>query len=432
MFCSSFLYGLGAGWNGPGFNLLTSSNSTFHLSLNDVTWITSLPTAFSTFLTIIFFIFMNNYSRKKLIIYNIFLYFVSWILCLISNKSAILLISKIICDCGNAIYDIIACIYIGEISSPHNRGIFGALLIIFFSFGNEIEELLGIFNNYSLLSAFPLIVSIIGLCSLFFMVESPYYLSLKNKTEETMTVLSFLYSEKEAENRFREILEYCEENNENINFFQYLIAPQNLKLCTAIVITNAVVYFSSFDVLLSYGALIVRPLKINSTVFMNFFGIQICIFILISLITVKILGRRVLMFYGFLALTLIQFCIGLLLALEEGNNYKLLYIPQIFFSLISLFLFSYMLSVYPTIHVLRTEIFPSKLKDRATCILVIFKKISEFVVTSSFFPLSTIIGMSSNFFIYSVVSAVGAYFVYKFLKETRDKTLAEIKNDYKT
>ncbi len=376
----------------------------------------------------IFFTFVDNCSRKFLIFLTLVLNVICWTLNLIATDIRILYLSSSICGIAYGIYDINTYNYLGEVCSPSLRGVFGALTIVCYIFATELSFVLATFNSPFLLSVVPLIISLLASMTWFMTSESPYYLAMKGKTEDSYKVLTYL-NDKEVKQQHEEIVKFCQEEN-SIDFSSYLKNPENLKLCITVIIINMMVYVSSFAIFIGYGPTLLSPFNLDLQQLKYIILAAISIFTLLSVAMVKIFSPRSLIWMGFTMLTVVQLCLGILFSIAESYDYQVPYLGQAIITCGIFYFWVYLLTVYPAVHVLRSEIFPPKFKERGSCVLVILKTFAEFGVGAIFYPLILMVGTEVNFYIYSLAAAVGGLCARRWLKETQGKTLVEIWKEY--
>lgn len=96
---------------------------------------------------------------------------------------------------------------------------------------------------------------------------------------------------------------------------------------------------------------------------------------------------------------------------------------------ILLYVAAFAISLGPVMWTLISEVFPSKIKGIAISVVGFFNSLISFSVTQIFpWELSNL-GPTLTFAIYAVLSFCAIVFVYKFVIETKGKTLEEIEND---
>lgn len=90
----------------------------------------------------------------------------------------------------------------------------------------------------------------------------------------------------------------------------------------------------------------------------------------------------------------------------------------------------YAMSLAPVVWVLIAEIFPNRIRGAAVSVAVSALWIACFVLTFTFPALNRTLGASGTFWLYAGICAAGLAFVYKYVPETKGKTLERIEKDF--
>jgi SP family xylose:H+ symportor-like MFS transporter len=91
---------------------------------------------------------------------------------------------------------------------------------------------------------------------------------------------------------------------------------------------------------------------------------------------------------------------------------------------------SFMMSWGPICWVLVSEIFPNKIRGQAVAIAVAAQWLANYLVSSTFPPLLKFNG-ALPYAIYGVMAILAVIFVWKFVPETKGKTLEEMEKLWK-
>ena len=87
------------------------------------------------------------------------------------------------------------------------------------------------------------------------------------------------------------------------------------------------------------------------------------------------------------------------------------------------------MSLAPVVWVVLSEIFPQKVRGTAMALSTLFLWIACFVLTYTFPILNDWLQAAGTFWLYGIICLLGAVFIYRFLPETKGKTLEEIENE---
>ena len=92
---------------------------------------------------------------------------------------------------------------------------------------------------------------------------------------------------------------------------------------------------------------------------------------------------------------------------------------------------SFMFSWGPICWVLIAEVFPNTIRGAAVAIAVAFQWIFNWIVSTSFVPLSNSMGYWFTYGLYGVICVLAAVFVWKLVPETKGKTLEDMSRLWK-
>jgi sugar porter (SP) family MFS transporter len=154
--------------------------------------------------------------------------------------------------------------------------------------------------------------------------------------------------------------------------------------------------------------------QLLQTVFIG--GVNL-VFTILAMLLVDKLGRKPLMLIGAGGLTILYVIVTQMLGAHSVN--------------VSWFLLAsigvYAMSLAPVTWVLISEIFPNRVRGEATSIAVLSLWAAYFVLVFTF-PVLFEKLHDKSFYIYSVICAIGFFFIIWKVKETKGKTLEELEN----
>ena len=150
-------------------------------------------------------------------------------------------------------------------------------------------------------------------------------------------------------------------------------------------------------------------------------GVTNVVFTFVAIRTVDRWGRRRLMLFGSVGLMAIYLVLGGCYYIQAGGWAMLL--------LVVLAIACYAMSLAPVVWVVLSEIFPQKVRGTAMALSTLFLWIACFVLTYTFPILNDWLQAAGTFWLYGIICLLGAVFIYRFLPETKGKTLEEIENE---
>ncbi|EYU26153.1 hypothetical protein ABFS82_08G106800 [Erythranthe guttata] len=349
----------------------------------------------------------------------------------------VLMIGRILAGIGIGFGVMIAPVYIAEISPTVSRGSLTSFPEIFINLG----ILLGYVSNYvfsglpshtswRIMLAVGILPSVFIGFALCVIPESPRWLVMKNRAEEAREVLLKTNdNEVEVEERLAEILLAAGLNNtEGKAVWRELLSPSpelSRMLITGIGIQcfqqitgiDATVYYSP-EIFKSAG-ITDKSKLLGATVAV---GVTKTAFILIAILLIDRVGRKPLLYVSTIGMTVCLFSLGATLSfLGDGSVGIGLAILSVcgnvaFFSV----------GIGPVCWVLTSEIFPLRVRAQASALGAVGNRVCSGFVAMSFLSVARAITVGGAFFIFSAISALSVGFVYRYVPETKGKSLEQI------
>lgn len=340
-------------------------------------------------------------------------------------------IYRIIGGVGVGLASAICPMYIAEISPANIRGtlvscnqfaiIFGMLVVYFVNYlirNNLANTPEGIqaamveigWRRMFLSEAFP--------AGLFFLLvflvpETPRYLVMKGKADKALGILTRINGAEEGARVLAEIKSNIVEKKERLLSYGIgvIIVGVLLSFFQQAIGINVVLYYAPriFESLGASG-----DASMMQTVVM---GIVNIIFTLVAIFTVDKFGRKPLLIIGSTGM------MTGMIALAIFSFTDMIGIGALIFIII--YTASFMMSWGPICWVLISEIFPNTIRSQAVAIAVAMQWVSNFLVSSTFPSLSAW-SVGGTYLIYAIMALLSIVFVWKFVPETKGKTLEEM------
>lgn len=150
-------------------------------------------------------------------------------------------------------------------------------------------------------------------------------------------------------------------------------------------------------------------------------GIVNLVFTLLAMWLVDKAGRRPLMLFGSLGLSITYIILAFLLY----NSFSASWIS--IFVLIAIAV--YAISLAPVTWVLIAELFPNRVRGRATSVAVVSLWAAYFILVFTFPVLSQKLGTYGPFFLYAAICLAGYLYIRKKVRETKGKTLEQLEDN---
>lgn len=257
--------------------------------------------------------------------------------------------------------------------------------------------------------AFP--AALFGLL-LFFVPKTPRYLVLIQQEDKAFTILEKVNGTGKAKEILEEIKATAREKTEKL--FSYgvtvIVIGILLSVFQQAIGINAVLYYAP-RIFESAGA---EGGGMMQTVIMGVVNIA---FTCIAIFTVDRFGRKPLLIIGSIGMAVGAFAV----ALCDHMGIKGI-VPV--FSVIVYAAF-FMMSWGPICWVLISEIFPNTIRGKAVAIAVAFQWIFNYIVSSTFPALYDFSPMFA-YSLYGIICVVAAIFVWRWVPETKGKTLEDM------
>lgn len=158
-------------------------------------------------------------------------------------------------------------------------------------------------------------------------------------------------------------------------------------------------------------------------------GVIAVIGAIIALQMMDRIDRRKTFIIGFTLTTISHLLIGIAsLTLPEGSAVR----PWIILALVVIFVGSMQTFLNVALWVYLSEIFPLHMRGIGMGISVFALWIMNGIVALFFLPLVDGVGISSTFFVFAVVGALALFFVWKWVPETRGRTLEALEEEVTT
>lgn len=248
--------------------------------------------------------------------------------------------------------------------------------------------------------------------------ETPRLLVLKGNDKKAFSILERINGTSEAEVILSEIKATVNEKREKL--FSYgaavIIIGILLSFFQQAIGINVVLYYAP-RIFRSMGA--TGDVSMIQTVVM---GIVNIIFTVVAIFTVDKVGRRPLLIVGSVGMMIGMAALSILSFTNAIGVAALVFII--------IYTASFMMSWGPICWVLISEIFPNTIRSQAVAIAVAAQWISNFAVSATFPSLSGW-SVGATYAIYALMSLLSAVFVWKWVPETKGKSLEEMSRLWK-
>lgn len=343
------------------------------------------------------------------------------------------IIYRIIGGIGVGLASMLSPMYIAEISPAAKRGnlvswnqfaiIFGMLVVYFVNWtiskqGNETW-----LHEYGWRWMFfsETIPGVLFLILLFFVPESPRWLVMQQQESKAFAILSKINGKHIAEQVLTEIKETVSGVGSS-KLFSYgimiVVIGILLSVFQQFVGINVVLYYAP-EIFKNMGS--TTDVSLLQTIIVGAINLT---FTVLAIFTVDRYGRRPLMIIGALGMAVSMIALGFTFYIQNIG------IAALLFMLI--YVASFAISWGPVTWVLLSEIFPNRIRGRAMAVAVAAQWISNYLVSWTFpmmdksSSLNNVFHHGFAYWIYGCMGLLAAWFMWKYVPETKGKSLEEM------
>ncbi|WP_303206906.1 D-xylose transporter XylE [Bacteroides oleiciplenus] len=252
---------------------------------------------------------------------------------------------------------------------------------------------------------------------LFFVPKTPRYLVLVHQDEKAYSILEKVNGASKAKEILAEIKATSKEKTEKL--FSYGLAVIVIGILLSVfqqaIGINAVLYYAP-RIFENAGA---EGGGMMQTVIM---GIVNIVFTLVAIFTVDRFGRKPLLIVGSIGMAIGAFAV----AMCDSMGIKGI-VPVVSVIVYAAF---FMMSWGPICWVLISEIFPNTIRGKAVAIAVAFQWIFNYIISSTFPALYDFSPMFA-YSLYGIICVAAAIFVWRWVPETKGKTLEDMSKLWK-
>jgi sugar porter (SP) family MFS transporter len=372
----------------------------------------------------------NRYGRKKALILTAFVFLASSLGCALANHYAIFITYRIIAGVAVGAASMLAPIYIAEISPAKHRGKLVSLNLFAIFLGqssafysNYFLREVGGDNNWRWMVAVMAVPSFLLFVFLFFVPESPRWLVERQQNALALNTLTRINGEAAARLELKEIENSV--TNETRGKIAELFHKGMFRLLIIGILLAVFQQITGINVVMYYAPAIFKSAGFGneSALFQTaLMGMVNLTFAVVSMFFVDKMGRKPLMLIGSIGMSVAMSLLALTFITGHAKGYFVLFC-------IMGYLAAFGFSLGPVVWVLIAEIFPNRLRSYAVAIATFTLWGANFLVSLSFpFLLGRLKGYS--FVIYGSMCLLCLLFVWKYLEETKGKSLEQIERDF--
>lgn len=365
-----------------------------------------------------------------------------WVTANLRTSYQFLIIVRIIGGIGVGITSVVAPIYISELSLPENRGRMVSLYQLSITLGillafmvdwlvlNNAGERAGVVSNETTgfwqwlfvdelwrgMFGTEIPIALLFLVLLFMVPETPRWLISKERYEDAEAIMAKLNGSVFAKAQMAEIKKVIKVESGGI---KELLRPFLRVPLLIGVLLPMFSHLSGIAAIMYFAPNIINEsVERVESAFLGavLVGVVNSAFTFVAIYNIEKFGRRKLLLIGVLGAFISLLGVGVFFAM--GSQYVI--VPLL------LYVASFAFSFGPIVWVIISEIFPTRIRGLAVSIGTFSLMVTGFIITWTNPILIEAIEVSGTFFLYAAMTLPAIWFIWKFVPETKGKTLEEI------
>ncbi|MDD9270774.1 sugar porter family MFS transporter [Paenibacillus sp. GCM10023248] len=375
----------------------------------------------------------DKFGRKKVLLLAALLFIIGSVGSAIPDTFTGYIISRMIGGLGIGITSTLCPLYNAEIAPAKYRGrlvalnqfatVTGIFLVYFVNmwiagYGDDAWD---VSTGWRWMFGFGVLPGLLFFILLFFVPESPRWLIKQGRAAESLPILLRIHGEQLAR---QEVLEIKESFQQESGSVRQLFSPA-LKLALIVGVGLAILQqVTGINAIMYYAPEIFKQTGAGtnaSLVQTILVGLINFLFTILAIWLIDKVGRKPLLLWGTAFMTASLFIIGM--EFHSGQPSGPLVLAAIL-----LYVAAFAISLGPVVWVLLSEIFPNRIRGKATAIASMALWTADYVVSQTFPPMLGSAGPAVTFWIFGFMSLFTFLFTWRIVPETRGKSLEEIES----
>ena len=363
-------------------------------------------------------------GRKKVLILCAVLFTVSAILSALPRSFTELVIARFIGGMGVGMASVVSPMYIAEISPAKIRGRLVAL--------NQLAIVVGILlsylsnwllvdtgiNNWRYMLVAEILPAITFLVGLFFIPESPRWLTKEGLEKEALDVLNVVAGAANSDHELQEVKKSLAEKSTSL---KELLHPSLRRVLIVGILFSLFAHITGIDTIIYYGPIIFLEsgFKTDSALLASvMIGITNLIFTFVGMAMVDKAGRKFLLLVGLAGMGISMMLVGFCMQSDIiSAKWTLLWIMT--------YIASFAMSIGVVIWVYLSEIYPTRVRGQALSVATMVLWLGNVILTQLFPVMMERFG-GGTFYIFSFICLLAFIFTWTMVKETKGVSLEEI------
>ncbi|KAI4468831.1 facilitated trehalose transporter tret1-2 -like protein [Holotrichia oblita] len=421
-------------WTSPAIPKLQSDEYP-NINFNDVSYLSVIPPIATIITSPSYDYFLNKFGRKYTLLSVAVFHLISFILIAIATDIWIFYLSRVLFGVADVFMFGSLPVYISEVTTPDVRGTWGNIMVIFIFIAQFSVNAVGYYCSIPTTACIFAAAPLIFFATFIFMPETPYHYVMKEQDKEAEKSLRRLRGTKYVNEELEQITADVKRQLLDPGTFKDLFfLKHNRKAIFIVVLARMIQQFSGLSALSVYNQYIFKEAgqNINEGVSAMIFNSMLAISTICGPIFIRKFGTNLSMVISCLGSFITLIAEAIYFYVEQRQEIDLSFMNwfPLFGLVIYVIAFSIGLALVPTL--LLGELFATNMRGHASCVMNIAFSIFISVATKLFHLLTSSFGMYVPFAFYGICAFAGIFLCYKFIPETKGKTLEEIQQFLKS
>lgn len=420
------------GWSSPYISELISPNSSFTITMSELSWVVSLFNLGRLTGCIKGALCSGYFGSEKTILISSMPITLSWLFIILANRVEWIYIARFLG--GLSLGMVYSCysLYLGEIANPDIRGALVAMGTTGLPIGNLLMSVMGAYLSMYTSALIALISCIVIIIIFVWLPESPYYLIKKKLDEKAKYSIQWYHRDCDVEQEFKEMQIFVESLNrqsllDTLKEFKIFHYRKSITIVSILIVysqlsgINSILFYME-SILTTAKVSVIEPAQVVIIV-MTGGVVASCL----SIFLLDRFGRKFLMIASCSAILLSYSILTLEFHLLDFgfDSEKVEGLAIIGMILFYISIFTGIILVPST---MMGEIFPPHLKCIAACIVSISGSVIAFLSTLTYLTLLDFMTEKYLFLFYGLLVASCIPFTLFLVPETKGLSLQEIQN----
>ncbi|KAJ3651072.1 hypothetical protein Zmor_017133 [Zophobas morio] len=431
MFCA----GIHFAWPSPSLPRLLSEEYPFNITTEEASYITIIGPFGDIFGDILSAWIVDLVGRKITILLISVPQLLSFTCIYLSSFSKILLyVARFSGGVAEGACFTILPIYICEISEPKIRGLLGASFSLIMMFGIFTVNVVGSYTSLCTTALVSLAFVLLFIVTFLPQPESPYYLLMKNKPEEARRSLKKLRHRETVDEELATLTKDVRRQMSERGTFKDLVAIKSNKMASIVmVILRILQQYSGFGSFSFYAQLLFKeatdaiPQHLAAILMIT---IQATVTTIPTFI-VDIVGRKPLIMTSIGGCCVTLFFNGVFFILRDSGVVDVSHLTVLPLVGLLVFIVFFATGLGSVVNLVSGELFPATIKAKALCVMNVVFAVSMLTSTKFYQYTADNYSLAIPFMVFGVFQFVGFILCWRFVPETRNKTLEQIQQELK-